>query len=245
MKSELWFLLFLLLCITFLKSTYSNEDYFDYERKVEVPEPLFVDLVRSLDAKKGEFEFNSLFVDYSKEPNQLKWAPEVEYTFADGQSIEFEFPSQSTKLKNYKIAYQLNLSPLSTENSLHGLQVILESDRKVTESESTIYHIFAHRFSHKVSLLNVMGLKVNNNDLKQRSLLLNTSIFYNYSKEIDFGIESNIESSELDNKLRQFIPQIHLAFDHGFKIQYGFGRFFKEETEGFVTSFRLIRELNL
>lgn len=243
MRTNLILCLFLYLITTL--SSFASEGYFDYERKVEVPEPLFIDLVRSLDAKKGELEVNSLFTDYSKEPNQLNWAPEIEYTFLDGQSLELELPSQSTRLESYKVAYQLNLTPLTTENGLHGVQVIIESDKKLNHKEATLFHIYAYRVGHNISLLNIMGLKFNSEDTKKRSVLLNTSFFYNYSEDVDFGFETNIESSEQDNQLVQFIPQIHLAFNHGHKIQYGFGRFTKKETEGFVTSFRLIKEFNL
>lgn len=222
-----------------------NQDYFNYERKVEVPEPMFIDLVRSLDAKKGELEVNTLFADYNSESKNLKWAPEIEYAFDDGKAIEFELPSEGGDIKNYKFAYQQNITSLSQVNWLQGIQFIYEANKEFNESEATLYHIYALRINHYFSFMNIAGIKFDTSDFDQRSVALNSTLFYNYTKEVDFGLEVNLESSELENQTFQILPQIHLALSEGYKIQYGFGTATIEDNHSLVTSFRLIKEFNL
>lgn len=223
----------------------NKQSYFNYERKVEVPEPMFIDLVRSLDSVKGETEFNSLFADYDSESKNLKWAPEVEYAFNNGEAIEFEFPGQGGDLKNYKIAYQKNITSLKKENCLQGFQLIYESNKEFDQSESTIYHIYALRLNHHFSFMNIAGLKFDNKDFESRSVAWNSTFFYNYTEEVDFGFEVNLETGELGNEMYQFLPQVHLALNNGYKIQYGFGTAVIEEKHSLLTSFRLIKEFNL
>ncbi len=222
-----------------------KQNYFNYERKVEVPEPMFIDLVRSLDSVKGESEFNSLFADYSSDSKNLKWAPEVEYAFDNGKAIEFEFPGQGGNLKNYKIAYQKNITSIKNENCLQGFQLIYESNKKFNQSESTVYHIYALRLSHYFSFMNIAGLKFDNKNLDNRSVAWNSTFFYNYTREVDFGLEINLETGELGNEMYQLLPQVHLALNNGYKIQYGFGTAMVEDKHSLLTSFRLIKEFNL
>lgn len=235
----------LLLSIIPVFASGKKQNYFNYERKVEVPEPMFIDLVRSLDSVKGETEFNSLFADYSSESKNLKWAPEVEYAFDNGKAVEFEFPGQGANLENYKVAYQVNITSLNKENSLQGLQVIYESNKQSSHSESSIYHIYALRLNHYFSFMNIAGFKVDNKNLNYRSISWNSTLFYNYSEEVDFGFEINLETKELGNEMYQFLPQVHLALDNGFKIQYGFGTAMIKDKHSLLTSFRLIKEFNL
>jgi hypothetical protein len=235
----------LLVPICSVLATEKKQNYFNYERKVEVPEPMFIDLVRSLDSVKGELEFNSLFADYNSKSSKFKWAPEVEYAFTNGQALELEFPGQGSELKNYKIAYQKNITSLKKENCLQGFQLIYESNKEFSESESTLYHIYALRLNHHISFMNIAGIKLDNKNLDRRSISWNSTFFYNYTEEVDFGLEVNLETAELGNKMYQFIPQVHLALKNGYKIQYGFGTSKIEDNHSLLTSFRLIKEFNL
>ncbi len=238
-------LLFYIFSILLSFSAHSENDYFNYKRPLEVPEPMFIDLVRPLNAKKGDIEINTLFTDYTKSSRELNWAPEIEFAIADGNSIEFEFPSQGDRHENYKVAYQRNLSESDDSPYLNGLQIILESDKRFNHFESVLYHIFAIRFSHYFSLLNMTGFKFNPEDINHKALQLNTTLFYNFSEEVDFGLEMNIESAEMGEKLNQVIPQIHLALGEGYQIQYGFGYSKRNEEEGHITSFRIVKAFSL
>ena len=66
--------------------------------KPRIPEPMVFDLVRPLGAARGELEVNSLFRLPVAREGRLLWAPEVEYTFADGYGIAIFSPSTSGRL---------------------------------------------------------------------------------------------------------------------------------------------------
>lgn len=73
--------------------------------RLRIPEPMVFDLVRPLGAPKGELEVNSLFrMSEFGGRAVLQWAPEVEYTFADGYGVEFEVPAENGQLEAYKFA---------------------------------------------------------------------------------------------------------------------------------------------
>ena len=63
------------------------------------------DLVDPLGAKKGETEIN-MFLDYSNSTDQLKWSPEIEYSFMDGHAIELELPVENTTLSEIRFRYR-------------------------------------------------------------------------------------------------------------------------------------------
>lgn len=74
---------------------------------------------------------------------------------------------------------------------------------------------------------------------------MNQSVFYNYSEEIDFGLEVNYVSGTLSPAMVQVVPQLHLAFKHGAIIQIGFGaRKEAHQKLSSLTTFRLIWEFN-
>jgi hypothetical protein len=47
-----------------------------------------------------------MFLDYSNSADQLKWSPEIEYSFMDGHAIELELPVENTTLSQYKVSLQ-------------------------------------------------------------------------------------------------------------------------------------------
>jgi hypothetical protein len=218
------------------------QNFHNYSTITEIPEPMVIDLVRGLNSKKGEWEVNTLFVDTHKDANKLQWAPEIEYVMADGKAIEFELPSVGKNLQHYKFAYQQTLAGLCRDNHLHGMQVIYEIDKNFKHDEITLFHIYAYRFNHHYSLLTLNGVQSNN---KEKRFLLNPTLFYNYSHEIDFGVESNIAISDDDKQsFYQLMPQLHLALKEGGKIQFGLGMRQENQKSGLVTALRLIKEFN-
>ena len=226
-----------------------NKAFDDYKTKVEVPEPLFIDLVRSLSSEVGEWEINSLFYHSQGTYEDLKWAPEIELVLFDGTALEFEFPMQGPDLKNYKFAFQQRIYASRQSQSLHGIQLIYETNQKFNVSEGTFYYILAHRFNHHWSAIGLYGFKSVIENYEGLEAQFNQSFFYNYSREIDLGVEINYASGELEGRYFQVVPQLHLAFNHGYKIQFGFGAIDGGVTdEGSTVSpvgvFRFIKEFN-
>lgn len=239
MKSVSFIFIILFSWPSFAKKAFDN-----YESKVEVPEPLFVDLVRSLNAKNGEWEINSLFYHSQGTYDDFNWAPEIEFVLRAGTAIEFELPIEGGELKNYKTAFQQRIYQNKKRNHLHGLQVIYEADNKFNHSDATLYYIVAHRFNHNLSVIGLYGAKSLLENYQGLEYLFNQSVFYNYSEEIDFGLEYNYSSGQLSNRYWQLIPQLHIAFEGGAKIQFGFGAINTDSTVSPIGTFRLIMEFN-
>lgn len=237
-------LLATMLIFIFCWPCFAKKAFDKYENKVEVPEPLFVDLVRSLSAEYGEWEINSLFYHTQGYYDNFNWAPEVEFVLKSGTAVEFEFPMVGGELTNYKVALQQRFYQNERRTHLHGLQVIYEADDKFMHSDATVYYIVAHRFNHYISALGLYGVKSILESYQGLEILLNQSIFFNYSQEIDFGIEYNYASGDLFEKYWQLIPQLHLAFEEGAKIQFGFGAREMASRISPVGTFRLIFEFN-
>lgn len=236
---------FTFIILIFGTSVFAKGKAFDeYKTKVEVPEPLFIDLVRSLSAEVGEWEINSLFYHSQGTYDDLNWAPEIELVLYDGTAIEFEFPIEGFDLAHYKFAFQQRVYESKRSKSLHGVQLIYESNKKFDLSESTFYYILAHRFNHHWSAIGLWGFKSLIEGFEGLELQINQSLFYNYSREIDLGLEFNYASGELEGRYFQVVPQLHLAFNHGYKIQFGFGAIDDGSTLSPVGTFRFIKEFN-
>jgi hypothetical protein len=221
-----------------------KKSFTDYQKKNQVPEPLFVDLVRGLDAQVGEWEINSLFYQTRRSFEQFQWAPEVEFVLRDGLAIEFEFPMVGRKLESYKLGLQQRVYQSPSGHHLQGIQFLYEADPEFRHSDGTLYYIIAQRFNHYFSIIGLYGFRTIMEAYQGLEWDLNQSFFYNYSQEIDFGLEFNYVSGELTPRFFQVVPQLHLAFHNGAIIQFGFGARTTVEGTRPLSTFRLIWEFN-
>lgn len=222
----------------------NNEGFVNYKTNAEVPEPLFIDLVRNLGAVKGEWEINTLMAHSQGYFRDVNWAPEIEWVIKDGSAIEFEFPMQGERLNAYKVAFQQTLFKAPESSTLHGLQWIYETNKEFTHSEGTLFYILAHRLSHELSTIILAGAKSNLEAYKGTAVIWNQSFFYNHSREVDLGLEVNFTSAGLGNKFVQVVPQVHLALKRGYKIQFGWGGREDRGDWGPVGILRIIKEFN-
>ena len=225
---------------------YASTDYSDYRRSSEVPEPLFVDLVRSLDSHKGEFEVNSLFSHSRGRFGEMEWAPEIEWAFRDGTAIELELPMVGDQISKYKVAFQHTLNRNSDSAGRWGLQLLSEQDTSWGENETTLFLIYARRFDFRWSILTMAGPVYESEGGSQLGFTFNQNFFYNYTREIDFGFEVNAWSL---SQLRQWqaLPQLHLTLSRSAKIQFGFGAIRPHQGRELepIVAFRLIYENNV
>lgn len=229
----------------FFFSLFSHSEVFDgYDRDVEVPEPLFVDLVRGLHSEKGEWEINSLFSHNEGTYSDLRWAPEIEWAIADGTAIEFELPMIGSQLKAYKFAFQKRLHRSEDRHSLHGVQLLYESERRFDHSDFTFFYILAHRFDFYWSLITISGMRTVLEKYHGVDASLNTTVFYNYSREVDLGLEVNYASDIISERFVQIMPQLHLALRTGWKVQFGFGTREEEHKWSPTSALRIIKEFN-
>lgn len=235
----------LLFTLLFIWPTHAQEAYQEYKRKSEIPEPLFVDLVRNLQSTAGEWEINSLFYQDNTSWSQQHWAPEIEWVFRPGTAFEFELPMEGHHLRRYKIAIQQLLWSNPSESHLQGLQAIVETDTTGSQSEWVLYHIIAQRLGHNFSMLGLYGARWYNYHSQDLQVSLNQSFFYNHSREVDLGLELNWQpSGHQTTDLLQIVPQLHLALGSGFKIQFGMGYKKSDSWEGTTGILRAIWEHN-
>lgn len=235
-----------ILCFSFLNCTFADEElgFTEYETKIEVPEPLFFDLVRGLSASKGEWEVNTLLHHTEGNFDQLHWAPELEWVFRKNMAFEIELPMMGSSLQNYKAAFQTTLYQDYESASIHGLQFIYEAHKDWRYTEATALYIYAHRFNHEWSMISLMGVRTILEEFHGLAWLFNHSFFYNYSREIDLGLEVNMASKELGHAFKQVVPQVHLTMGERYKLQFGVGGREVDKQWSPVAILRWIREFN-
>lgn len=189
-----------------------------------IPEPLLFDLVRPLGAKKGELEVNTL-AQQPAHGGVLEWAPEIEYAIADGLAVEFELPTENSKVTDYKFALQGKLdSNFNNPKLIQGWQVIVKKNRDTGKYASDALYIHGYRLTDQWSTLNMIGLRNTafgkNN---QHMGLINNNLFYDYTPKVSTGLELNHELSEKGRWRYSATPQLHLDLNSHMTVQVGAG----------------------
>jgi hypothetical protein len=222
-----------------MAQSYARADW----RQTEVPEPLLFDLVRRIDSRKGEFEINVLAHGLSLRRQPLQLAPEIEYAFADGKALELELPIQGGQVYSYKVAYQMALPTLIP--GTNGLQLIYERIKEKGNNEFTSLYLLANRFNNHFSAIHMIGGRFVFEQVHhaQFNPIINSTLFYDYSSNIDLGIEFNLQG--LREHFEEFIvlPQVHILFPNDYKIQLGAGISYGD-TASAMYALRLIKEFN-
>ena len=128
------------------------------ERGPRIPEPMVVDLVRGLGARRHELEVNALAVTRRTAQGwQLAWSPEVEWTPRDGFALELELPFVNNRLEAVKVAGQYTLGTFARGRGIHGLQAMLEWGLAGDTVRTTLFHIVGWRFSARWSSQLMLG----------------------------------------------------------------------------------------
>lgn len=190
-----------------------------------IPEPMVFDLVRPLDARKGELEVNTLFVLPLKGGERtLEWAPEIEYAFADGHAIELEFPLEGGSLKDIKVALQGKFGGGLNERFIHGWQFIAKVNREDQTPTLDILHLAGYRFNGKWSLFSMQGMRRTRTDSgRQIKGLYNLSVFHEINRRVTGGIETNFEFGCPGCAQVLLMPQIHIEPFRKHVLQFGVG----------------------
>lgn len=221
-----------------------------------IPEPLLFDLIRPLDSKKGELEINTLFQKSyydktrlgSNDPfdtgattrshQQLEWSPEIEYALSDGFALEFELPAEGNHIEAYKFGGQYTFGKINT-NYIHGVQILIESNREWKHFNSTVLYLGGYRFDEIFSTLFMIGGRT---DLEgsQRSqnleYLANGSIFAQLSHVLTIGLETNYAINQKGHHALSVVPQVHYEANRNIGIQTGirFGRATQAKDNAFL-----------
>lgn len=210
-----------------------------------IPEPMVFDLVRPLGARTGELEVNVLTVrPFSRGPTS--WAPEVEYVYADGQSVEFEFPFEDGRLTQLKLALQGTFGTGAGGRWIHGWQYIGLYDRDRRTTESSLLYISGYRFDARWSTLAMAGLRqVGFGAPGPTYLLFNHSTFYDADAATVLGVELNLRQGVVADETTRLrvIPQIHYRVTQLTSVQFGLGAEFRTGSEpGLFAALRVVRD---
>lgn len=190
-----------------------------------IPEPMVFDLVRPLDAKKGELEVNTLFqLPLRREARSLAWAPEIEYAFADGQAIELEFPIEGGRLTDLKLAVQGRLGVSGDERIIHGWQFIAKARREGGDPSFDALHMFGYRFNERWSVFSMQGVRRSRTDFAWLNKgIYNLSVFNELNRRATIGVETNFVFGCPGCAQALIMPQAHLEIGGNYRIQFGLG----------------------
>lgn len=191
--------------------------------RLKIPEPMVFDLVRPLGAPKGELEVNSLFriSEFGGHP-VLQWAPEIEYTFAEGWGVEFELPAENGYLEAYKFAIQGKFKRLSTRRTLQGWQGIYEWNRMAGSPQTDLLHLFGWQISPEWSFFSMNGIRRHAAPRRDFGYLGNHTVFRRLSSRLELGLETNTQAAPKDALRFMAMPQVLWRVGH-YNIQAGAG----------------------
>lgn len=222
-----------------------------YWREIDIPEPMIFDLVRPLDSDKGDYEFNTLFVN-SDYPRVDNWdiSPEFEWVMFDGFGLELELPSTTSGIHAYKGAFQYFFG--EDQFSLqHGIQFIAEHVREDGFTELSPLYIQALRIDARSSYLIMIGNRFHAGhdpaatySREQFHPLINVNYFYNITAGSVAALEVNLNGA--DNSFRDVLlmPQYHISLADSIKIQMGAGVRHDGYNWDPTVAFRLVYEAN-
>lgn len=174
-----------------------------------IPEPMVFDLVRPLGARRGELEVNSLFrLSPGEQPRLLHWAPEVEYTFANGHGVELEVPIEGRRVASVKAALQGTLPGPRPRVFIHGWQGIWEGARGGGAQVDVLY-LAGARWHPRWSTFTMTGVRRERHGPEKHVLLQNTTLFYHAGKETSLGLETNLAGDGAGRHRLMLMPQVH------------------------------------
>ncbi|WPU65316.1 hypothetical protein [Peredibacter starrii] len=183
------------------------------------PEPMVYDLMRSLDAKKGETEINSLILANGQ------MSPEVEYAFKDGWSFELETPIEKGEIQALKWGSQYTFYQRENE-LLMGVQGIFEDQLHKPRNDYSLTLVVDYKLSESFSLVGISGMRSASieNSVDHNVGILNLSLFYTVSDDIHVGVENDNKLYFTDKELHiNTIPQVSVRVNRKLRFQAGYG----------------------
>lgn len=182
------------------------------------PEPMVYDLMRGLDARQGELEFNTLYLangDYS---------PEIEYAVKDGWALELETPVKRNEVESLKWGTQYTLA--TSENSMIGLQAMMEDYLHQSRSDLSLTLIVNLKLSDYWFFTGIGGIRsaVESRRLDHHVSVLNASLFYKIHDKLALGLEHDENVYFVDKQMHlHTIPQVSYRINPNIKFQAGVG----------------------
>lgn len=184
------------------------------ELNISLHEPLFVDLVRPINSKKGDIEINSLIINKN---GKTMISPEIEYVIQDGLAVEFEVPiSEEHRADALKFALQQRLPDILFHDYHNAIQIILEKSLNNYNNEYTFFYISGYN-RNNISIVAMNGITFHQSASKT---LHNIALYKNYNNNFAYGVEYNLNRL---TKINRILPQIKYHFKGNLEIQTGVG----------------------
>ncbi len=191
-----------------------------------IPEPMVFDMIRPLAAPKGELEANTLALfPLNARGEEIDWAPEIEYAFANGWAAEFELPFDNERLTGYKFALQGTFGTFANKRGVHGVQAITVVDRETGRLDNSLLYIAGVRYSEKWSTLTMIGINrpadgPQPGERRDDAVLINHSLFNDVTAHTVLGIETNFRLGR-DTTRWLVMPQVHQRLSENVMLQAG------------------------
>lgn len=188
----------------------------------DVPEPMAFDLVRQLDARRGELEANVLATHRRwSTGSSLEWAPEVEWAPARGFAIELELPMLERRLEAVKLAAQITLPVRRRGRFAHGVQAAAEMMLDGGEIVHGLY-VVSVAASRRVGFVGMVGPRLRTGRSMPVSLLLDGSVFVTPRRGPTLGLEVDWARGPGYRDV-SVLPQLHVDLGSRVRLQLGVG----------------------
>jgi len=204
----------------------TREDLDGAMRGPRIPEPMVVDLVRGLGARRGELEVNALALfSHHNDRWHVTWAPELEWAPLDGVALEVELPMVHGHFEALKLAAQVTLGTLVNARAIHGLQGIVEAtvDGSV---DTTLFYLVGARWSRQLSTLLMLGgnVRVPLNRAVDLTARAHGTFFFESTPRFLLAVELGaLVSKEWQRSVYDVVPQLRWRPSDHFTLQLGAG----------------------
>jgi hypothetical protein len=212
-------------------------------RAPHIPEPLVFDLVRGLDARRGELEVNTLG-RINLRTGRFYWAPELEWAFAKGHAVELELPMLNRELQSIKVALQGAFPTPGRPRMVHGWQAFTDVSLADGRPDGVLLYLFGHRLSRRASILTMLGGAAPLSRLGRRggAVLHNAAVFFDAAEWSTLGLETNLEIDLRGDWRLAIYPQAHFQASKRLRLQLAPGVGLTTNTVTPLAAFRLILE---
>lgn len=211
-----------------------------------IPEPLRFDLVRSLGARRDEFEINVLtqLNRFNSRP-LVSIAPEIEWAFATGHALELEFGWRDDAADYLKLAYQGTFGTAASHRFIHGWQWLAEASLRDDDISTTVLYLLGYRVDPRWSVLAMLGTSASVDRDGQHVAaagIVNASVFADLTDHLTLGLEANLRAAGEQGFALSVLPQVHGALGRVFRVQFGVGPALEDGRWGPSLALRLIAE---
>ncbi len=189
-----------------------------------IPEPMLFDLMRPLGAERGELEVNALVrPSIGRRGQGVAWAPEIEFAFAPGHTLEIEFPFEGGHLEAFKFGLQGTLGAFRQNRSIHGWQALVERARAGNGLQIDALHLAGHRIGQRWSVFTMQGLRWQRDERRKAVKgVFNPTVFRDFSERLTLGLETNLALGARGRADWAVLPQAHVEWRR-YSFQLGFG----------------------